>query len=224
MRIMKLGWKELGWVLVVVACTPKTQEVGNVETGDDDGESGDDGSSSDDGEPGTATAACESTEAEVSYSVFASQMAEMNDLYFYTRIEKVCVLPEDDGFSCNGYCDYEIGFEVQSDAVTRRRLALLDAPDEVTCPYELFDEIGDDIGSHEVPFDVPVRTVEQLYATCCEDVLGQAADPDSAPHFTIHDDGILKSCWLESEECAESCVVDPPGELSITIFGVGPLP
>jgi len=203
----------------LVACTPKTQQVGELET------EGEEASSGDDDESGTSPAqACESTEAEISYSVFASQITETNGTYHYTRIEKVCVLPEDDGFSCNGYCDYEIGIEVQAGVVTRNRLVLLDAPDKVVCPYELFDEVGDEIGSHEVPHDVPAWTIEQIYATCCDDVLGRAAEPDSTPHFTIHDDGILRSCWLESEECAESCVVDPPGELSIVIFGLGPLP
>lgn len=211
-------WMLGGWV-ALVACTPKSEQVGDVDTeGSED--SGSDGSGGSD--EGTAGAAC-SAEVVESRDTFESLVASAGDVYHYAVYGRECIEMGD--FDCDVACDWKTELEVSAGVVVRRRLTLPIPPMEGECTGVPFDEVGDALGSHDDPFVAPLRTVAELYASCCEQVFGlQSEFPGSTPRFQTDEAGVIELCFLETDECAESCDLGPAGVISLASFGVGPLP
>lgn len=216
--IMKCGW-QLGWVLLALACTPKTQEVGEIDTESEDG-------GVDDDESGTSPAECDAQELVTSYEAFAAAIAASDDTYHFVSDELTeCIGGSDETGCIDLRCTYATELEVRDRVVTRRRMTLSFADEGAQCSGVPFDEIGDELGTHDAEdFAGSMRTIEELYASCCDEAFSLDDDPDSDLQFSTDENGIMTSCSVISHQCAEDCAVYPPGHIRISGFAVGPLP
>ena len=97
-----------------------------------------------------------------------------------------------------GYSDTTT-LEVRDDEVVLRRYEARDAEGVVT---ESWTEQGEALGSHE--YGAPLRTVEELYAVCRDEVLTQDQSENTI-YLEFRDDGVLKICQYVSINCADDC-------------------
>lgn len=89
--------------------------------------------------------------------------------------------------------------EVRDDEVVLRRYEALDAEGMVT---ESWTEQGAELGSHE--HGAPLRTIEELYAVCRNEVLTQDRDENTI-YLEFRDDGVLEYCRYVPVDCADDC-------------------
>jgi hypothetical protein len=90
-------------------------------------------------------------------------------------------------------------FVVEADVVVRRAF---EGYDENGVLVDSFDEQGAEVGSNEGA--EPVRTIDELYEICRDEVLTQ--DPDSNYFYlTFRDDGVLELCVYVPRDCADDC-------------------
>lgn len=90
-------------------------------------------------------------------------------------------------------------FEGRGDEVVLRRYEARDAEGEVT---ESWTEEGEALGSHK-GYE-PLRTIEELYATCRNEVLTQDRDENDIL-LEFGDDGVLEICEYFPKNCADDC-------------------
>lgn len=90
-------------------------------------------------------------------------------------------------------------FEVRDDEVVLRGYEGRNAEGKVT---ETWTEEGDALGSHE-GYE-PLRTIEELYAVCRNEVLTQDRTANDI-FLEFRDDGVLEYCEYSPENCADDC-------------------
>lgn len=90
-------------------------------------------------------------------------------------------------------------FEVRDDEVVLRRYEGRDAEGKVT---ETWTEEGATLGSHE-GYE-PLRTIEELYAVCRNEVLTQDRGENDI-FLKFRDDGVLEYCEYFPKNCADDC-------------------
>lgn len=113
-----------------------------------------------------------------------------------------------------GGCTWKTTIEVRDDAVTRRSVEITpDAgPDSgAECP-EGFVEEGEALGSFAGQEVAPVRTLDEWYALCVDEVQFSDNPFPGAPTvdapFAIGEDGMLERCgWMIADEA-----IDPYGD------------
>lgn len=90
-------------------------------------------------------------------------------------------------------------FEVQDDMVVLRSYEVRDAEGVVT---ESWTEQGAELGSHK-GYE-PLRTIEELYTVCRNEVLTQERGANDI-FLKFRDDGVLEYCEYFPKNCADDC-------------------
>lgn len=228
---------------LVVACLPNPKDGGEVlDSGNNEAEGdaeGDDGvtvTGDDDGpttanDDGGSTGATGSTGGTVDYcadygldeslAIFADLSAEADQTYWY---EAPTVF---NGFE-DDVCGYRTIVEVVQGEFARRTFEITSVlPDfeESDCGSASFVEEAGEINTQMSIHAVPARSLEDIYAGCCE-LLSVEPDDDYVKTFQVHPDGLVRACAARFANCDDGCEtsVDGFGTFLGEEIGFGPLP
>jgi hypothetical protein len=198
----------IGLAIVAVACG-----TGQGETSSASGSSGEStnvdssATSSDESTTSDTPSACVDAGWDTSLAAYEMLAEQAGGTYWYALLEFEYI----DDFQWA--CSYRTTIEIVAGAPVRRSFELAEVREGHTaddCSGVPFVEEAAEVGAMDAPYVAPIRTMEELYAGCCE--LLALEPPDSYMfHFDLDDDGVVAACYAIENDCGEGCEVDVDG-------------